>query len=553
MQHETSPSDTPARPEGYIPTNQAHEKGIQMAQAKVKELAKPNVLRSLDPKTGEVVFEVPSATPEQVREAVARAREAQPAWAALGVRRRADIVRSVGHQLHARMDEFVRTISAETGKPEAEALSHDMLASLLTFAYMSRIAPKALRTRTTGPLVAPLLGFHSTIEWRPFGVVGCISPWNYPVFLAFISVVPALLAGNAVVLKPSEVTPGSGELIREILDVLPEGVASVVQGGGDVGAALVDAPCDKICFVGSTATGRKIGAAAAQHLTPLVMELGGQDAAIVCEDADLDVATSGILWGAFVNTGQTCAAIERVYVQESVAERFKEQLVAKLRTLPEESLGPLSIGRQLDIVERHVADAVERGAKVLEGGPDGDRNGHDRGLWYAPTVLEGRSKDMAVFTEETFGPVLPIVSVKDDEEAIRRANEEGYNLTASVWTGDRRRGKAIAARLRSGTVSVNEHGVTSAGAPWGLWGGVGESGYGRLHGELGLREFAVPVHVATTMLPKMKKLWWYPYDQATTAALRGVADLVGSQGLGAKVKALRTIVPNALKAIRDKI
>src|SRR5437867_4029043 len=291
----------------------------------------------------------------------------------------------LAYEIRARMDDFVETVSAEPAKPPVEALSHDVLPTLLTIRYLGRIAPKALRSQRVGRLIAPVLGLSSSIDWRPFGVVGCISPWNYPVFLSFISLVPALLAGNAVVLKPSEVTPACGELMREVLTVLPEDVAAVVQGAGEVGAALVDAPCDKICFVGSTATGRKIAEAAAKHLTPLVMELGGQDAAIVCEDADLDAASSGVLWGAFLNAGQTCAAIERAYVVEPVADQFEERLLAKLREIeaqPEPQIGPLCINRQLETVERHVQDAVDRGAAVLAGGPDAARPNQNGSLWY---------------------------------------------------------------------------------------------------------------------------------------------------------------------------
>lgn len=526
-----------------------------MAKAKVSELEQPEFLRSFSPVTGEVVAEVAPATPDQVREAVARARAAQPAWAALGPSGRAKAVAEVRRRVHERMDEIVRTVSSETGKPEAEGLSHDVVPSLLTMAYLERVAPKLLRPKKVGRLVAPLVGFRSTIEWRPYGVVGCISPWNYPVYLSFIAVVPALLAGNTVVMKPSEFTPGSGEAVRDALSVLPEGVATVVQGAGEVGSALIEAPCDKICFIGSAATARKIIPASAWHLTPMVMELGGQDAAIVCADANLDVASSGILWGGLLNAGQTCCAIERVYVVETVADRFEEQLVSKLEEVlrrPEAQIGPLCINRQLKTVERQVQDAVDHGARVLAGGPAQATGGPNGRLWYPPTVIEGRSSEMAIFSEETFGPVLPIVRVQDEEEALKRTNEEGFNLTASVWTRDVRRGKAIASRMRAGAVSVNDH-AANAGAPWALWGGVGESGYGRLHGELGLREFTVPVHLGVSTLPGLKKLWWYPYDKETNRALRSIADLLGGGGITTKLRALASISRNAVRAMRRKI
>jgi acyl-CoA reductase-like NAD-dependent aldehyde dehydrogenase len=308
----------------------------------------------------------------------------------------------------------------------------------------------------------------------------------------------------------------------------------------------VDAPCDKLCFIGSTATGRRVAEAAAKHLTPVAMELGGQDAAIVCGDADLDLASSGVLWGAFLNAGQTCCAIERVYVVDSVAGEFERQLVDKLRRVRRgEDLGPLTVRRQYDVVRRHIEDAISKGGTVLAGGSSGD----GESLWVEPTVISGRSKDMDLFREETFGPVLPIVRVKDEDEAIRRTNEDGVNLTASVWSKDRARADQMASRLVAGTVSINDHAVT-AGAPWGLWGGVGESGYGRLHGTLGLREFTVPVHVSRNTIPWVKRPWWYPYDPATTRTLRGMAELVAGPH---RARAAAKILGNVGLAIRRKL
>jgi acyl-CoA reductase-like NAD-dependent aldehyde dehydrogenase len=355
------------------------------------------------------------------------------------------------------------------------------------------------------------------------------------------------------VIKPSEVTPACGELIRELLEPLPSGVASVIQGGGDVGAALVDAPCDKISFIGSPVTGRKICEAAAKHLTPVVMELGGKDAALVCSDADIDTASSGVLWGSFFNAGQTCCSIERAYVVDSVADRFQEQLLEKLKKVEQgDQVGSLTFARQLDIVSRQVDDATKSGARVLAGGPDVGVKNANGTLWYAPTVLDHVTDDMAVLKEETFGPVLSITRVRDEDEAIRRANEEGVNLTASVWTKSKARGDAIASELRAGSVTVNLHGETAA-VPWSPWGGVGESGFGRLNGPLGLREFTVPVHVARNATPKIKRLFWYPYDDATTAALRGVASFMHARDFGTRMSGLRAVMKNLGKAVKNKL
>src|SRR2546421_2511796 len=473
--------------------------------AKVKEAVQETpTLQSFDPALGRVVGEIQANTPDEVRAAVEHARKAFPDWAALPVKQRAVYLKEVRHRIFEKLDPIVETISTENGKPRAESLAHDVIPSLLTLQYLENLAPKALKPEHPGRVVGAIMTTSSRIEWRPFGVVGAITPWNYPFFLAFMAITPALLAGNTVVLKPSEQTPGVGERLREVLDALPPGVCTVVQGAGEIGAALVDAPVDKLCFIGSPGTGRRIAEAAAKHLTPVVMELGGQDASIVCDDADVDIATSGVLWGAFLNSGQTCCAIERVYVPDSIADEFETKLVEKLRAIPQGNIGPLTVPRQLDVVKRHVQDAVEHGARVLAGGPsDGD------GMRFAPTVVEGRSEDMAIFREETFGPLLPVIRVRDDDEAVRRANRDGFNLTASVWTRDRRRADRIASELRAGSISINDHAIT-AGAPWAPWGGVGESGYRRLPGAPGLREVAVPGHLARSTLPQMKHPWWYP-------------------------------------------
>ena len=515
----------------------------------------PQTLTSFNPRTGQVLREVPANDPREVKDVVEHARKVAPEWGAIPAEGRARMMRAVRDRIHQRMDDFIETIHLETGKPRVEALAHDLLPTFLMLRYFEGHAAKALRPFNPGRLWGVVTGDISRIEWRPFGVVGCITPWNYPLTNCFLAVAPALFAGNAVVVKPSEVVPQTNELIKDALDVLPVGVASVIQGGGDVGHALVDAPCDKVCLIGSPVTGRKIAETAAKHLTPCVMELGGKDAAIVCEDADLDLASSGLVWGAFFNAGQTCCSVERAIVVDSVADEFEAKLLAKLAHVKQgegdSEVGSLSYKRQLEVVSKHVDDAVEKGARVVAGGPGAGRNNDDGSLWYAPTVLDGVTEDMAVFKEETFGPVLPIIRVRDEDEAVRRANEDGINLTASVWTRNRDKAERLMAQVRAGTVSVNNHG-SGAGAAWTTWGGVGESGYGRLNGTLGLREFSVPVHVAKPLLPG-KRLWWYPYDQATHTALRGATDLFGSTRAADKVAAVGALLTNAGRAFKNKL
>ncbi|MFN2389240.1 MAG: aldehyde dehydrogenase family protein [Actinomycetota bacterium] len=517
---------------------------------------KPRKLTSFNPRTGETLAQIDATAPAEVVELVAHARKVAPEWGAIPPEGRARMLREVRYKIYARMDDLIETISLETGKPRLEALALDVEPTILMLLYFERRVTKALAPENVGAAWGLLLGSSSRVEWRPYGVVGCITPWNYPLTNCFLAIAPALFAGNAVVVKPSEAVPQTNELIREVLDPLPPGVVTVVQGAGDVGAALVDAPCDKICLIGSPVTGRKILAAAAEHLTPCVMELGGKDAAVVLDDADLDLASSGLLWGAFFNAGQTCCSVERAIVVDAVADRFEQELLAKLRHVGQgegdAEMGSLSFKPQLEVVSRHVQDALDKGATVLAGGPGAGKDNAAGSLWYAPTVLSGVTEEMDVFSQETFGPVLPIVRVRDEDEAVRRANEDGANLTASVWTHDRARGRRVMARLKAGTVGLNEHGA-AAGAAWGAWGGVGGSGFGRLNGELGLKEFSVPVHVTANRLPGMKKLWWYPYDKPTEETLRAVATMLGAPGAGDKVKAAATALRSVGKALRNKL
>lgn len=509
-------------------------------------------LKSFNPRTGEVRKEIAVTPVAEVPLVVERARKMAPEWAAVGPTGRARMMREVRHRVYDRLDDIVETVSAECGKPRPEALAHDVLPVVMLLAYLEKITEKALRPQKVGRLMGALAGVSSSIEWRPFGVVGAITPWNYPMSNSFLAFVPALLAGNTVVIKPSEVTPACGELLGELLEPLPPSVATVIQGGGDLGAALVDAPVDKISFIGSPVTGRRICEAAAKHLTPVVMELGGKDAALVLSDADIDRTASGIAWGAFFNAGQTCCSIERVYVTDAVADEFQDKLLSKLSQVKQgDEVGSLTFTKQLDIVQRQVSDALEKGASLLAGGPDAGRKNENGSLWYAPTVLADVTRDMDVAKEETFGPVLTITRVRDDEEAVRRANEDGVNLTASVWTGDAKKARRLGEKLRAGTITSNLHGETAA-APWGPWGGVGESGFGRLNGELGIREFTVPTHIAAAPMLSLGRTWWFPYDDATQKSLRGMVDVLGAPTMAQKIQGVRAIAANGLRAMKGK-
>jgi len=353
------------------------------------------------------------------------------------------------------------------------------------------------------------------LVYAPLGVVLAITPWNYPFSISLTNVAAALIAGNTVLLKPAPATTlvglRIGALFREA--GVPEGVVGVLAVDDGLAASLVEDPrVNKIVFTGSVATGKKVMAAAARNLTPVVLELGGKDAAVVCHDADLDRAAKGVVWGAFVNAGQTCASVERVYVEQPVAEAFTARVVAETRLLRvgdpaagEVDVGPMTMERQRQIVIEHVADAVARGARVVVGGaaPEGP------GYFYPPTVLTGVDHTMRIMREETFGPVLPIMAVPTLDEAIRLANDSDYGLTASGWTRDAETARRLERELQAGVVTINDC-VYSYGEPTAPWGGVKQSGIGRTHGLSGLREMVQVKYVAREF-GGGADLWWYPY------------------------------------------
>ncbi len=452
------------------------------------------------PATGEPLGEIEVANAADVAAAVEAARKAQPAWAGLSFRERARVMKRAISTLIERQDEFVDVVLAESGKTRGEALAMEIFAGCDALSYWSKHAERILRPEKVRLHGMLRLAKKARIHYRPLGVVGVICPWNGPFILGLNPAVQALMAGNAVLVKPSEVTPRSGALVAELFEAagLPEGLLQVLTGDGETGAALVEAGVDKISFTGSVETGRKVAEACARKLIPCTLELGGKDPMIVCADADLDNAAGGALAGAFMNTGQYCCGTERVYVVDEVADAFVEKVVARAAELRQGSSGEFDVGaivwpRQLEIIEDHVRDALERGATVRVGGR---RNPDLEGLFYEPTVLTDVTHDMKIMRDETFGPVLPIMRVRDEEEALARANDTSYGLAANVWTRDVGRGQELAGRIVAGSVGINDMTMTY-GAPETPFGGRKESGVGAVNGESGLRSFchAQPVFV----------------------------------------------------------
>ncbi len=484
---------------------------------------------SYDPGTGAEIGRAPQLSSAQVTTAIERARAAQPAWASLTFRERARYILQARKIVLAEIDEIATLISREAGKPVAEAISMEIVPALDLMHYFATHTAKLLRPQKINLGLYGLMGRTSKIVYKPCGVVGIISPWNFPWATPLDEVVMALMAGNAVALKPSELTPLTALKIADIFKraSLPDGLLSVLTGDGAVGSALIDAPVDQIMFTGSVATGKRVAAAAAKHLTRVVLELGGKDPMIVLEDANIENAVRGAVWGAFANSGQACASVERCYVHESIAPAFIERVVAEtkalrqnLGTVAETDVGAMSSERQLNIVDEHVQDAVRRGAHLCTGGrrlPDFS------GTFYEPTVLSEVDDTMQLMREETFGPVLPIMTFRTDAQAVALANNSIYGLTASVWTRDIARGKNLAAQIEAGTVMVNEVVYTHALAQT-PWGGVKQSGYGTTHGRLGLLELVRPQHIHVNRLAFIPDVWWFGYSVPASRLFKGLAN-----------------------------
>jgi acyl-CoA reductase-like NAD-dependent aldehyde dehydrogenase len=447
---------------------------------------------SVDPRTGELVGTHPEHTAADVRERVEAARPAAVWWAALGFAGRKQRLDEWRKLIARRVEELVGLMSAETGKPADDARL-ELVLVIDHLHWAATNAEKVLRRRSVraGLLMANQI---ATIEYQPQGVVGVIGPWNYPVFTPMGSIGYALAAGNAVVFKPSEYSPGVGEWLADsFAEVVPEQpVLQVVTGSGETGEALCRAGVAKLAFTGSAATGRRVLAACAETLTPVLLECGGKDALIVAEDADVAAAADATVWGAMANAGQTCAGVERVYVAESLADEFVAKVAAKVRPLrigahPDADIGPMTMPSQVDVVRGHIADALGRGGTAVVGGLESIR-----APYIGPVVLTDVPEDSTAVTEETFGPTVVINRVASDDEAIRLANAGRYALGAAVFS--RSHGPELAARLRAGMVSVNSV-LSYAAVPALPFGGSGDSGFGRIHGEDGLREFTRPQSV----------------------------------------------------------
>jgi acyl-CoA reductase-like NAD-dependent aldehyde dehydrogenase len=506
------------------PTSADADRGSQTATIAVE-----------NPATGALVTTIPLLGSDAIEAMAQRARAAQPAWAALGFEGRARVLRRAQKWMLDNAERIIEVVVSETGKTHEDAQLADLGYTVTALGFWAKQAPKYLADERLPSWNNPIAaGKKLVIRYAPIGVVGVIGPWNFPIANSFGDCIPALAAGNSVILKPSEVTPLSSLLMEEMMLEcgLPEGVFAVATGDGSTGAELI-AAVDCVMFTGSTRTGKAVMKAAADALVPCYLELGGKDPMIVCADADIERAANAAAFYSMNNAGQVCISVERVYVEDPVYEQFVERVtddVRKLRQGAPGGVGTVDVGAvifppQLEIVDQHVRDAVQKGAKVLTGG-------HARageGRFYEPTVLVDVDHSMKCMTEETFGPTLPIMRIGDAEEGVRLANDSPYGLQASVWTRDIARGEALARRIEAGVVCVNDAQInyTALNLPMGGW---KASGLGTRHGAAGIRKYTKVQSLLITRRALKREPFMFPYRARRTLLLRRMFRLLYGRG-----------------------
>ena len=486
-------------------------------------------LESFNPATGELLGTVPLTAPDAVAQVVSDVAQVQPFWAQLTLHDRARYLERAAQVLLDESDQIRDLIVREQGKPRNEAFSMELLPAIDALHWIARDGRRLLADERIAMTQLFLRSKASACTYEPLGVVAVIAPWNYPWTIPFGEVALALMAGNGVVLKPASLTPLIGERIVHVFERagVPEGLIRTVHGPG-TGPALVASPVAKVFFTGSVPAGRAVAEQCARALKGSVLELGGKDPMLVLADADLDHAIAGALWAGFANAGQTCSGIERVYVMREVSERFIAGIVAGAQALRvgdplrwDTEIGPMSSRAQFELVDELVGDALAAGAELRCGGPAEPVAGLEAGAFYAPAVLTGVNQQMRIMREELFGPVLPVVVVDSEDDAVRLANDCEFGLGASVWTADRSRGERIARELEAGMVWINDH-MFSHGAAQLPWGGVKHSGLGRTHSKFGLYE-CVNIKLRVWEPSKLRDPWWHPYDETLGAAMKHAA------------------------------
>jgi acyl-CoA reductase-like NAD-dependent aldehyde dehydrogenase len=503
-----------------------------------------DTLPSINPATGKTIGYFEKTPPAALPQIIARARAAQISWGKVPIGERCARLRDLGNVLMSSRGALADAVVAESGKPRVEALFADIFVAVDSAVYFAKNAERLLSSEHVPHHSIAAKAKSGKLTYEPLGVIGIISSWNYPLAIPMSQIIPATAAGNSVLCKTSDLTPHCGALIEKLFANagFPKDLVTLVQGGGEVGQALIEADPDKVLFTGSVVTGRRVAETCAKRLIPTVLELGGKDAMLVLADAGLDIAASAAVWGSYTNCGQVCLSVERIFVEQSVSDEFAARCVAKTKKLrlgpgndPNTDVGPMirpqHVQRMVDLIE----DATSRGARVLCGGhPRVDLGAN----FFEPTVITNVDSTMKLFQEETFGPILAMQAVANSDEAITRANDSPFALSASVWTRDPARGEAVAARLRAGAVMVNDaiSYFAIAEAPHG---GSGASGWGRTHGKAGLLEMVQTKYIDVDRLPSREKPWWYRYGADLERAADAFLQFQFSRGIATRLRNAR--------------
>jgi acyl-CoA reductase-like NAD-dependent aldehyde dehydrogenase len=505
-------------------------------------------IQSFNPATLEAVAEASLASAEECRQAVQEAKSAYPLWKELSSEKKREIFQRAKKIILQTSSEVARLITLEKGSPFPESLSVEIMGSLEALDYYCQCLSKSLKPKRTRHQVVLFFHKKSSYHFQPLGVTLIISPWNFPFLIPFYDILAALAAGNTVVFRPSTSTPLVGLLIGDILlkAGLPPGVLNIVNCKVAQAEGLILSPdVETVMFTGSVATGKRIMELASKNLQNIVLELGGKDPMIVLKDADLERASRGAVWGAFMNTGQSCASVERVYAAREIAAEFIEKVVDHTKKLkvgnplePEVDLGPMANPSQLAVVEEHVADAVRKGAKLLYGGK---KIADLPGYFFQPTVLSEVNHSMKVMQDETFGPLLPVMTFSRPEEAVSLANDSRFGLTASIWTRSKKAASWLAERIEAGTITVNDH-MYSFNEPNAIWGGVKQTGKGYTHGQFGFQRLINTKYISLDFAKKKTQTWWYPYSASWLKILDKSFVLFYHDRLYKKIKAALSLL-----------
>jgi succinate-semialdehyde dehydrogenase/glutarate-semialdehyde dehydrogenase len=506
--------------------------------------------QSINPATGEIIGHFPIHSPDDLKHVIGKARIAQKTWQITPLKKRIKHIKNIASFIFENSDRMSRIISEDNGKAMMDAFATEVFPSIMAINYDCKMAAKWLKSKKLKRSNIFFIYKRCKIRRVPWGVVGIISPWNYPFSIPFYQVIMGLLSGNAVILKTASETQAVGKLLQECLDSadLPENLFTHINMPGRlIGDALFDCGIDKLFFTGSLTVGKKLMAKAAESLTPISLELGGNDAMIICQDADLDRAVGGALWAGFHNCGQSCGGIERIYVHEAVYHDFLQILKSKIESLRlgvgtnwDIDMGAMTTSGQVYTVKQHIEEALSKGATLAATSTlPSDQNIKN---FIPAVVLSDVDHSMSVMKEESFGPVVGVMKYKTIEEAITLANDSTMGLTGSVWSSDRKKAEQIGKQIEAGVISINDHLMTH-GMPETPWGGFKESGMGRCHGEIGFEEMTQPQLIAQDLLPWIKRYpWWHPYSENSYIGIHGILHFLYAKNIFAKLNGLMKFI-----------